>query len=437
MIWLNPLVLFALAALAAPVLIHILVQRRAAPLPFPTLRFLRPTRLAAIRRHVLEDAALLAVRAAILTLAVVALAGPLVLTPVRRQAWERRVARAVVTTAPDGRAASEDDAFRLQRFTGPDLRDAVRRATAWLETTPPARRELVVAGPLAIGALDAKDIAQIPASIGIRFERQGALPTARTVPAGRLIGPELRLLAREVAFAGAATTVRDRPTSEAATWPIEAIHAPDAKTAVDAATSVVLGQRVRASVPERRVRLVVGAESARGPVVDNAAAVAQPWMADAAARIVRDTGLQTAASRVEKGLADERFEKAPWQRLASAADGRPLLVAADRLVVSAAAATDIVTPLVMRAIADGVAPALDLQPAEVLPIADRALSEWSRPASVPGAPTAEALRRSESDDDRRWFWLAVLGLVALETWMRRARAAVSRERPQAEDARVA
>jgi hypothetical protein len=437
-IWLNAPVLFALAALAAPVLIHILVQRRAEQLPFPTLRFLRPTRLAAIRRHVLVDAALLAVRAAILALAVAALAGPLLLTAVRRQTWERRVARAVVTeTAADGQPGADDRAFRLQRFTGPSLRDAVRRATAWLEQTPPARRELVIASPLAIGSLDAADVALIPASIGIRFERQGALPQTRTVPAGRLIGVEPGVLAREVTFAGALTTVRDMPTSEAATWPIEVTHAPDAKAAVDAAKSVVLGQRVRASPPDRRVRLVIGADAARGPAVENATPVAEPWMADAAARIVRDSELQTAASHIENGLADDRFSNAPWQTLASAADGRPLLVAADRLVVSAAAATDIVTPLLMRAIANGVAPAADLQSAEVLPIADRQLQEWSRPASIPAAPNAEVLRRSDSDDDRRWFWIAALGLIALETWMRRARMSVSDQQHQAEDKRVA
>ena len=62
MLWLNPSALFALAAVAAPILIHILIQRRAERFPFPTLRFLQPTRLAAIRRHLLEDLPLLAVR---------------------------------------------------------------------------------------------------------------------------------------------------------------------------------------------------------------------------------------------------------------------------------------------------------------------------------------------------------------------------------------
>ena len=97
MLWLNPSALFALAAVAAPILIHILIQRRAERFPFPTLRFLQPTRLAAIRRHLLEDLPLLAVRIALLAAAVAALAGPLLVTSARRQAWDRRVVRAIVT----------------------------------------------------------------------------------------------------------------------------------------------------------------------------------------------------------------------------------------------------------------------------------------------------------------------------------------------------
>ena len=67
MVWLHPVILFALAAVAAPILIHILVQRRAEVVPFPTLRFLRPTALASIRRHLLDDPLLLTVRIAIVT----------------------------------------------------------------------------------------------------------------------------------------------------------------------------------------------------------------------------------------------------------------------------------------------------------------------------------------------------------------------------------
>src|SRR6266852_3757250 len=102
MFWLNPSALFALAALAAPILIHILIQRRAERFPFPTLRFLQPTRLAAIRRHLLEDLPLVAVRVAVIAVAVAALAGPLMLTAARRQAWDRRIVRAVVTDTVGG-----------------------------------------------------------------------------------------------------------------------------------------------------------------------------------------------------------------------------------------------------------------------------------------------------------------------------------------------
>src|SRR5207249_6644417 len=82
--------------MAAPILIHILVLRRAERFSFPTLRFLQPTRHAAIRRHLVEDVGLLAVRAAILAAAVAALAAPLIITAARRQAWERRIVRAIV-----------------------------------------------------------------------------------------------------------------------------------------------------------------------------------------------------------------------------------------------------------------------------------------------------------------------------------------------------
>jgi len=42
--WLSPVALFAMAAVAAPILIHILIHRRAQPFAFPTLRFLQPMR---------------------------------------------------------------------------------------------------------------------------------------------------------------------------------------------------------------------------------------------------------------------------------------------------------------------------------------------------------------------------------------------------------
>src|SRR6478752_5139401 len=109
MLWLNPSALFALAAAAAPVLIHLLIQRRAERFPFPTLRFLQPTRLASIRRHLLDDVLLLLVRTAILV-AAAALAAPLIVTSGRRQAWDQRLVRAVVVDGAGAELASSRDA---------------------------------------------------------------------------------------------------------------------------------------------------------------------------------------------------------------------------------------------------------------------------------------------------------------------------------------
>jgi hypothetical protein len=160
-------------------------------------------------------------------------------------------------------------------------------------------------------------------------------------------------------------------------------------------------------------------------------------MADAVARIARDADLQAASRGVAAGLTDGRFASAPWQVIAAAADGRPLAAAAgsaDRLLVaSAAGATNLATPVLLRSIANGIATVLDLQQAEVMPIADAVLKQWSRLPAPVVSPRIETVDR----DDRRWLWLAALCLLALEHWIRRARpVTVSRETKEA-DARVA
>src|SRR6185295_9815457 len=106
------------------------------------------------------------------------------------------------------------------------------------------------------------------------------------------------------------------------------------------------------------------------------------------------------------------------------------------IVVSAASASDVVTPLLMRSIANAIAGIPDLQRAEVVPISDRRLREWSRPAGVPAAPRIDALEQG-GEGDRRWFWLAALCLLAIEMWMRRAAAPAAPSDSVEEAARVA
>ena len=180
MIWRNPVAWLGLATLLIPLAIHLLVRHRAEPRPFPSLRFVQPTRLASVRRKMISDWPLLVIRMAMLAAAVAALADPLWQSAARRAEWSARQARAIVvdTTAErherdaaaralataraaDMRAARSlaqreaASAFRAETFETKIVADGIRRAAAWLRTAPPARRELVVISDFQLGALDA------------------------------------------------------------------------------------------------------------------------------------------------------------------------------------------------------------------------------------------------------------------------------------------
>ena len=460
MIWLNPAAWIGLVVLAAPIVIHILVQRRAERLAFPSLRFLPRTRLASIRRHVLDDLPLLALRAAIVAGAVAALAGPLIVTPGRRQVWNARVVRAIVVedlAAAGDRApaasALQPPAFLSQTFETRTLPDGLHRALVWLENAPPARRELVIIGPLALGSLIADDLSAVPPGIGVRFERLGTLPEARTVDGGEVldgadtrVGPYVRPVdahpigsvssqvgadprVRPRAHRQVVTLSRDRTSvtetggSDPRPMAIEIVSASTVRPIVDLAIAAVVSQRVWAPAENRRGRLVLGQTSIDPSAIADVGPIVEPSEADAVASMVRDRDLQAAGSHVPTGLSDTRFALAPWQRLLSASDGRPLVVAAasntSLVVVSGAEPADLVTPLLLRAMLNALGGPPDLRQAEVLPISDAQLKAWSRPASPVAAPRIDRIERN----DRRGLWVLVLVLLALETWIRRSRAA--------------
>ena len=317
--------------------------------------------------------------------------------------------------------------FARQEFVGPSLRDGVRRAIVWLETAPPAGRELVVRSAFPLGSIDASDLTAVPADVGIRLERIGGLPAARTTALDRVF-TSTGVVERDVTLASATTAVHERESDVAAAWPIEIAAAPADRSAVDAAVAAVRGRRVWTSAPERAARLVVlneggmaEAAAARSAGIAKAAPIHSAWMADAVARIARNVDVQTAAGRVAKGPAGLRFGAAPWQPIAYSAAGDPLIAAAaadNRLVVvSGARASDVVTPILLRALANALANVPDLQRSEIVATGDEDLHAWSRPVR----PAAEMRLRNVDEDDRRWFWAAALLLLAAETWMRRSR----------------
>ena len=453
MIWLNPAAWVGLLAMAGPIVIHILVQRKAERLAFPSLRFLQQGRLASIRRRLLEDVPLLAIRAAIVAAAVAALAGPLIVTRTQRQAWNARIVRAIVV---DGvaRAASasarnpferatvdklQPPAFLSQTFETRAVADAISRAVAWLENAPPARRELLIAGPLALGSVSADDLAVIPPGIGIRFEQSGGLPAERGVAGGRVLaleresgpkrdgfsrakGSESIVVQQRVTLKDIHTSVQETDAAAAPDrFPIDVVCSTEARPIVDTAIAAARSQRIWVPAANRRGRLVL-----LDPAIDPVAAadggpITESWIADAVASIARDRDLQTAGAQTPAGLSDPRLNAMPWQRLLLAADGRPVAVAgasrAGLVVVSGATPSSLVTPLLLRAMANALGGPPDLRQAEVLPIPESQLRAWSRPPAPVGAPRIDRVER----DDRRGLWILVLALLALETWVRHAK----------------
>ena len=74
-LWLSPAAFLGLALIAVPIVIHLLVRQQGRRVDYPSLRFLRSSRLAAFRRRNIQDALLLICRVTIIhTCAAVSLA---------------------------------------------------------------------------------------------------------------------------------------------------------------------------------------------------------------------------------------------------------------------------------------------------------------------------------------------------------------------------
>jgi hypothetical protein len=440
-IWLQPLAAAGLLALAAPLLIHLLVHRRATPVTFPTLRFLRPTRLAALRRQALDELPLLAIRVAILAAAVAAAAGPLVVTAARRTSWNNRVARAVVIDGGARAGARQTGAFRSTTIESASLADGVRRATRWLDRQPPSRREIVVASAFPIGSLTDQDVADVPASIGLRFERAAALPSSASadgpVTLGTSDGAGAAAIHRtRVVLDREWTRVAEREDG-VAPLPISIDAPPADRAAADAAVAAVLSERAPSAAAGRKARLVI--ESADGGPSIGVEAIHTDWMGAAAAAVASDDVLARALADVTTGFRDRAFASNPWQPIGRAADGTPVVSAAaghGALVVSSAIpASNIATPLLVRALLDAIAATSSAPRPETLAISDAKLREWAREAGTASAMDIRGVER----DDRRWPWAAALLLLAAESWLRKSSAptASARAAERTERAHVA
>ena len=367
--WLVPAALIGLAFIALPIAIHLLVRQQARVLAYPSLRFLRETQLAAFRRRTIQDAALLACRIAIVAAAAAALAGPVLDATARTTAYANRTSRAIVIRGAlpaEARSRIEEGAFATTRVQRVRIADALTDAVRWLNAQPRSAREVVIAGALRRGAIDAADLLIVPADIGVRFE-QTAADGPGDVPVSILTRRDGKLarVDRVARLTANATGITEGTAS-----PIDADLVSIVARPVDTPlANAALGAALDAGLPwrdfDRRIAIVWngGDELANGAQL-------------AGAHVIRMPVPAPPSSAADVVLA------------ALTAVGRP----------------------------EWVEPMIIPQPQ---------LDAWSR---RPGAPSLDAPVADEGD--RRWLWGLALLLLGVEWWLRGHERTAVKEPPQ-------
>ena len=384
LLWLAPAALAGLVLVAVPIAIHLLARQQGRRLEYPSLRFLRQSQLAAFRRRAIQDGLLLICRAAIISMAVLALAGPVMRTASRTAAYANRLVRAVIVLpgadVTEARRAA-GDAFVSQVFERSDVADAIADAQRWLGEQPPAAREVVFIGGLRRGDLARGQLEALPATTGIRFV------AVTTASASRDLTFPVLLAGRSLGEGGA---MRD-------------------------GALVVLDRRVRLDDDQTTVSEGVMRAAAADSVRILAAPADQP-LADAALRAAIGAGVSWPDPSRRMVIAWAGADESTLPRMLPGAT----VVRMDRPLPPSSAASAVAAAITRLTVTDANRP-------EPVRIGDADLTAWSRP---PGAPPAEAPPADEGD--RRWLWALALALLAIEHGLRRSTPARPAAQPAAE-----
>lgn len=399
-VWLAPAALAGLLAAAGPVIVHLLRRQRARRLVVPTVRFVAGLDRSSVRSRLPSDVPLLLVRVAIVACASLALARPLLLHSGRTAAWGERTARVVIVDTSDSAqglidesavSAEVSSANPALRIDTPDPGGALRRAAAWLEKSPPARREVVLLSDFQAGAVTEDRIAAVPGHIGVRLVSFGPAETARMEVAGvPVLTPEgvadVRIRLHDVGTAVTHTIGGREPDGLQ-------ILAPGNPGAAARLLRVV--STAGALAPSRLQPIAL---RFRGePLAAPSPAPPLSWTLIAAQRLLRSRDIRVDTIRIA-----DRSDQ--------------LLIDVDADAESLEAAQ------VLKAALDARIDPRVLTEHEPERIPSATLASWSR---EPAHPDAGAWRRSD-DSDGRWIWLAALLLLGAETLLRRAPAAESR-----------
>jgi hypothetical protein len=422
--WLNPLALAGLALAALPVLIHLLQRHRAVRVPFPTLRFLRDSRAAAVRIRSLSDPWLLVVRVAIIAVAALAAAQPDLVTPWQRLRQDRLLARAIVVDAsPSANVFNREreEAVAVERRAdavlelrservGSSLCQAARALRAGLV----ARHEIVVISDFQHGTINDAEISCVPAYVGLRFVRIGDKRPGTTSVSLAGLSTDGRRTEQRVEFEGPQTkvTISEREAGEALLPRI--VASPNDTAAVTQLRRAASRAGTPALPADRPMTFIFP-----GGPTPAATPLRVPWMIAAVVAARGDALLlQAAASSRDAGIS---MPSPPWTPVVRSPAGETLISAAaegQALIVSVSGSpSEVLALAAIRAFLTAAAATPDWRELEVESIPESQLTSWTRTAG----PIPDERFRSTPPGDARWLWALALALLSVEWIVRRAR----------------
>jgi hypothetical protein len=431
--WQNAGAFALLPLVLVPIVIHLLRVHRADRVLFPSLRFVQTSRSAAVHVRLPSDWLLMALRMAAVALAICAVARPIVVTSARVNRWNARTARAVVIDTSDSmrratsargsgqQAASEAAEAELstaaygRRFDADDLTLGLTRAAAWLSSTPPARRELVVVSDFQRGAFDPKALASVPDAAGVRLVQVGDSVDRHAVPGTELIGFDGNGVREQtIDVARDSTAVARTPRAGSTTSGLRFVN-PAAPPQVAALLRAIAIAGTPAGSAQQPIAVFFLTDPSTAPP-SGATAVRGGWMLRTVLRLKEDRALH--ATTAATGATKAAKLASPWAAVAGGRDGVPLVWAAaleNELVFAVAAPFDsLLAATAVRSALVARHSIGDYSEQEVGRFDSSVLAAMNRP---PGPVGANAWPTSDSDDGR-WFWIAVLASLIVEQWLR-------------------
>jgi len=382
---------------------------------FPTLRFLDASRLLPTKRSRIQDPLLLAVRVAIVALAALALAQPLLLTAGRKRTLDRGLARAIIVDtsasmyrratnrplADSARAIAKQLAAEAQTSIVVESNDpatAIPGAIAWIAQQE-RRGELVVVSDFQRGQIERTDLASVPASAGISLRElmtsDTATPRLRLLADGRVTEARANVVPTGTDVEWSASTLGDSTRI-----PVDLLAGPTDASALAALRAAVATIAVPLPIDTMRSIAIV---FARHPSRDRIVASLRPsraaWALDLLAKVRRTAlPLQAAGSATVDGK----------RQFVLATDAAPSSVEAAELVNLARQATSSAPPG-----SEG----------EPISVSAAELRTWERSPPQESSASQHRPLGDAGPSDGRWLWAIVLMLVVIEWRLRRLKSA--------------